>query len=104
MAWADNYIETLRRGEEVSFRPRGNSMVPKIYSGQLVRLAPVRDDTLLVPGDIVLCRVEGEQYLHLIKTMQGRRYQIANAKGHVNGWTGRDKIYGRVIEIEEVRR
>ena len=104
MSWADNYVTKLKLGESVSFRPRGDSMVPKIYSGQRVHLVPVGADTLLVPGDIVLCRVAGAQYLHMIKTMDGVRYQITNARGKINGWTTRDKIYGRVIEIEENRR
>jgi len=27
-------------------------------------------------GDIVLCKVNGKQYLHLVKAIQGKRYQI----------------------------
>ena len=30
MGWASGYIERLRAGETVSFRPRGHSMSPKI--------------------------------------------------------------------------
>ena len=35
MGWASAYIEKLRGGEPVSFRPRGHSMSGKIDSGQL---------------------------------------------------------------------
>jgi hypothetical protein len=35
MGWAAAYIQKLRGGETVSFRPRGHSMSGKIESGQL---------------------------------------------------------------------
>ena len=65
MGWASAYLEPLQRGETVSFRPRGNSMVPLIRSGQLCTVAPLGERTL-EKGDIVLCRVGGAQYLHRI--------------------------------------
>ncbi len=70
MGWASGHIEKLKRGETVSFRPRGHSMKDKIESGQLVTVQPVEPDTLAV-GDIVLCKVGGREYLHLIKAIQG---------------------------------
>jgi len=99
MGWADHHIATLRQGETVSFRPRGNSMLPLIKSGELVTAEPITDD--LAVGDIVLCSVAGRQYLHLIKAIQGKRYQIANNRGHINGWCTIASIYGRVVAIEE---
>jgi hypothetical protein len=53
---ATRYIEKLRAGERVSFRPRGQSMTGRIESGQLCTVVPVDPATLLV-GDIVLCKV-----------------------------------------------
>jgi hypothetical protein len=41
MGWASHYIEKLRNGETVKFRPRGNSMQPKIESGQLCTVEPL---------------------------------------------------------------
>jgi hypothetical protein len=35
-------------------------------------------------GDIVLCRVGGRQYLHLILAIQGERFQIGNNRGGVS--------------------
>jgi hypothetical protein len=64
MGWATPYIEKLKRGETVQFRPRGNSMSGKIDSGQLCTVALVTPEELFV-GDIVLCKVNGAQYLHL---------------------------------------
>ncbi|MCB9751887.1 MAG: hypothetical protein H6713_18085 [Myxococcales bacterium] len=99
MGWATGHIERLRRGETVSFRPRGDSMRGKISSGQLVTVAPLGDRALAV-GDIVLCKVAGSQYLHLVKAIRGERYQIGNNRGGVNGWTGRGNIFGVVTRVE----
>ena len=58
MGWADGHIARLQAGETVCFRPRGNSMVGKIDSGQLCTVEPIGERDLDV-GDIVLCRVRG---------------------------------------------
>ena len=99
MGWATGHIERLKKGETVQFRPRGNSMIGKIESGQLCTVAPVAIGDLLV-GDIVLCKVNGSQYLHLIKAVQGQPFQIANNKGRINGWIGANGIFGRCVRIE----
>lgn len=69
MSWATLHIERLRLGETVSFRPRGRSMEPRIYSGQLCTVEPIADAATLQPKDIVLCHVEGNDYLHLIESI-----------------------------------
>jgi translation initiation factor IF-1 len=97
VGWATGYIEGLQRGETVSFRPRGNSMTPRIESGQLCTVEPVCI-TDLKKGDIVLCRVSGSDYLHLVKALQGDRVQIGNNKGRINGWTR--TVYGRLVKVE----
>lgn len=99
MGWALPYIEKLRRGETVSFRPRGNSMKGKIDSGQLCTVTPVAPEELHV-GDIVLCKVNGREYLHLIKAVQGQRFQIGNNRGRINGWITANGIFGKCIRIE----
>jgi hypothetical protein len=98
VGWASKYIESLQRKEVVKFRPRGNSMSGKIDSGQLVTVVPFGDQELFV-GDVVLCKVNGVQYLHLVKAMSGQRVQIGNNKGRINGWTTRRNIFGIVREI-----
>ena len=98
MGWARAHIAGLQRGETVSFRPRGNSMRPRIESGhQLVTCAPVKLEELRV-GDIVLCVVNGAEYLHYVRAIAPGRAPIANARGHINGWTS--KVFGRVTKIE----
>jgi hypothetical protein len=98
MGWASRYIEKLQAGERVSFRPRGNSMSGKVENGQLVTLEPSGEKSIHV-GDVVLCKVSGVQYLHLVKAISGERYQIGNNRGRINGWTPRKNIFGIVIQI-----
>jgi hypothetical protein len=98
MGWAAHHIEKLRKGETVSFRPRGNSMSGKIESGQLCTVEPVDPGSLRV-GDIVLCKVNGSEYLHLIKAIQGERFQIGNNRGRINGWVSANSVYGKCVAI-----
>jgi hypothetical protein len=99
MGWAVHYIEKLRSGESISFRPRGHSMAGKIESGQLCTVEPVEASSLRV-GDIVLCKVNGREYLHLIKTIQGDRFQVGNNRGRINGWVSAGSIFGRCVKVE----
>jgi hypothetical protein len=105
MSWATPYIARLKAGETVQLRPRGSSMAPKIASGALVTVAPV-DPEMLAVGDIVLCKVGGNQYLHLVKAIQrpkaskSLKFQIGNNRGFINGWTSADCIYGRCVKVE----
>jgi len=98
--WATQHIEKLQQGETVQFRPHGGSMRGKIESGQLVTVEPVES---LSVGDIVLCKVKGNQYLHLVKAIQGtgekRRFQIGNNRGGINGWISRNAIYGICTDV-----
>src|SRR6266481_701996 len=99
MGWATVYIDKLEKGETVQFRPRGNSMKGKIDSGQLCTVVPITAEQVEV-GDIVLCKVNGNQFLHLVKARQGQRFQIGNNRGRINGWVGANGIYGKCIRIE----
>jgi phage repressor protein C with HTH and peptisase S24 domain len=99
MGWATGYIAKLRGGETVSFRPRGGSMSPRIESGDLCTVEPV-DASAVRAGDVVLCKVHGAEYLHIVKAVQGARFQIGNNRGHVNGWVGPASIFGRLVKVE----
>ena len=100
MGWATQYIAQLQDGETVQFRPRGNSMSGKIESGQLCTVEPIEDPTALAVGDVVLCKVNGYQYIHLIRAIQGSRFQIGNNRGRINGWITENSIYGKCIRVE----
>lgn len=99
MSWAKFAIEALRRGETVQVRPRGHSMRGRVNDGNLVTLEPCDTDTLQA-DDIVLVKVKGRDYLHLIKAINGKRFQIGNNRGGINGWVGPNCVYGRAIKIE----
>lgn len=101
MGWATHYISKLQAGETVQFRPRGHSMAGKIESGQLCSVEPIEDPKSIRVGDIVLCKVNGAQYLHLVKAIQGKRFQIGNNRGRINGWVGATAIFGRLVSVED---
>ena len=99
MGWATPYLDRLRRGEAVQLRPRGDSMRGKIESGQLCTVEPV-DPARVRVGDVVLCKVHGREYLHLVKAIQGGRFQIGNNRGLINGWVSAGAIFGRCTKVE----
>ena len=98
------YRDDLAKGEDVVFRPRGNSMEPKISSGDVVVVSPCEEDELK-KGDIVFCKVKGRYFVHLIQTvtqkMGGRQFQIGNNKKHTNGTLGFQAIYGKVTSVSK---
>ena len=96
MSWA-NYVKELQAGKVVKFRPKGNSMRPKINSGEQVTVSPNAEITV---GDIVFCKVKGNFYVHLVKTIKDGRYLIGNNKGRENGWIGISQIFGKVTKVE----
>ena len=100
MGWAAPYIDQLRAGKTVSFRPRGHSMKGRIESGQLCTVAPI-DPAAIEVGDVVLCKVHGNEYLHLVKAISGIRFQIGNNRGRINGWVGRNAIFGKCVKIQD---
>lgn len=99
MGWATAYIAKLKEGEEVSFRPKGNSMLPRIRSGDLCTVSPVPLSEIQA-GDVVLCKVHGREFLHLVKAIKNGSYLIANNRGHINGWVGASSVYGKLTKVE----
>jgi len=93
VGWASFAIEKLKKGETVQIRPRGHSMTGKIEDGELVTVTPCHPEQLSV-GNIVLVRVKGHDYLHLIKAINQGRFLIGNNRGGINGWVGKNCIYG----------
>jgi hypothetical protein len=99
MSWAKFAKEALARGETVQVRPRGHSMRGRVNDGDRVTIVPCDPLTLTV-GDIVLVRVQGTDYLHLIKARDGQRFLIGNNRGGINGWVGPNAIYGKAVAVE----
>lgn len=102
MGWATEHIKKLEDGETVQFRPTGNSMIPKIRSRQLATVEPVALEAIAI-GDVVLCRVGGNEYLHNVLALESPggklRFQIGNNRGFVNGWTS--SVFGRLVKVED---
>ena len=99
MSWARAAVEALQQGRTAQVRPRGHSMKGKVNDGALVTLEPCLPEQLKV-GDIVLVRVRGNIYLHLIKAVDRGRFLIGNNRGGTNGWVGPNCIYGIATRIE----
>ena len=74
-------------------RPRN-----RVRDGDAVTVAPC-DPASLEPGAIVLVRVKGRDYLHLVKARRGDRLLIGNSRGGVNGWVGPGAVHGVATEI-----
>ncbi len=90
--------ERLQRGETVTWRPHGNSMTPRIKSGQLVTIEPTKLEGVSV-GDVVFAKVKGAYYLHLVRQVgEDGRVLIANNHGPVNGWSR--QVYGKLVKVE----
>ena len=95
MSWP-NVVAALQRGEEVKLNPKGNSMTPRIKSGQSVTIVPATLQDVQI-GDVVLSKVKGRFYLHLVSAWVGQdRVQISNNHGHINGTTS--QVFGKVID------
>ena len=98
MSWAKYAIEALQQGKTVEIRPRGHSMRGKVNDGDRVTVAPCIPEALRV-GDIVLVRVRGTDYLHLIQAIDGERFLIGNNREGTNGWVNRNALYGKAIQV-----
>lgn len=100
-------LKALEEKGEAIWKPKGNSMTPKIHSGAQVKVITC-DPLAYRVGDAVYAKVKGNYYLHLltaIDTSAGpgydARYQISNNHGHVNGWTDAKNMFGICVQVEE---
>lgn len=75
-------------------------MKGKVNDGDLVTVAPCNPEELSV-GDIVLVRVKGNDFLHLIKAIDQKRFLIGNNRGGINGWVGHNCVYGIATKVEQ---
>ena len=75
-------------------------MVGRISSGQLCTVVPV-DPTEVGVNEIVLCKVHGHEYLHIVKAVEGPRFQIGNNRRGINGWITGSGIFGRCTKVED---
>ena len=99
MSWANHCILQLQQGKTCQIRPSGHSMTGRVNHRDLVTLSPCKPEELKV-DDIILVKVNGRVYLHLIKAIQQDRFLIGNNRGGTNGWANKKGIYGKVINIQ----
>jgi hypothetical protein len=99
----ENFVlKTLLEKGIVSWKPHGNSMNPKLKSGEEVTVKKVPITAVRV-GDAVYAKVKGSYYLHLLSAIdesQGR-YQISNNHGHVNGWVSAENVFGVCVKAKD---
>lgn len=103
--WADAYIEKLKEGFTVKFRPKGNSMKPRIESGWEVTVRPLCCDADVQVDSVVLCTVGAKQYLHRVSKINLNpaglhSYEISNQAGRVNGWIFINNIHGLLTHVQ----
>lgn len=100
--WAEEALQQLKAGQTARVRPRGHSMQGRIKDGELVVIEPCRVRELK-EGDIVLARIQGRRYSHLVLHQvlgrAGFSYLIGNEKGRPDGWVHEDHIYGKVTGV-----
>lgn len=90
----DRVITDLRIKGMAWGKPKGNSMMPRIYSGEKILF--IDEDEYNI-GDVVLCKVKGRHMVHFIVSIDSNKgYQIKNNKGRINGWT--HQIYGKAYK------
>ncbi|CAK0830633.1 unnamed protein product [Prorocentrum cordatum] len=94
----------LQAGEVVQFRGGGNSLHPRIKSGECCKYEPVFKHDDVKEKDIVFCQIKGRYWGHMVKkkTFVGGEkeyeYTISNIHGWENGTICLDHIYGKVID------
>ena len=93
----------------VQFRSSGDSLAPRVRSGDVTMWEPITDHSSLEVGDVVFCAVQpGDRFyghmIHDIGEWHGATYwSIGNMKDppHINGWCSAEHIFGRLMEVIE---
>lgn len=44
--------------------------------------------------------MRGTEYIHLVKAIEGQRFQTGNNRGGINGWIGPHSIFGKCVAID----
>lgn len=87
----------------MDYREGGNSMAPIIKHREPITIEPLGDH-VITKGDIVVARVHGRLFCHLVKAVERDRVQIGNNHGRINGWTTCEHVYGLVTHISGIPR
>ena len=83
----------------MQWRSGGNSLAPRIMSGECCKYQPVSKHADVKEKDIVFCQIKGRYWGHMVKkkTFVGGEkeyvYTISNINGHKNGATDLESTY-----------
>jgi hypothetical protein len=70
-----------------------------VSKAKLCRLIPVKSNTLVVEGDIVLCEVDSKHHFAVVKNvLLNKFFLIGHNKGKFIGWTTKSRIFGKYQE------
>jgi len=69
-------LSLLAEGKSLRIKPTGYSMFPAIRPGDVVVIAPVKNPSILTPGDIVVYKRDSDFVLHRLTDI---RHQEENA-------------------------
>jgi SOS-response transcriptional repressor LexA len=101
--WAEEAVAKLQNGQAAQVKPTGHSMQGKVSDGDLVTLEPCQPQDL-VAGDIVLARIKGRRYfhlvLHLIIKCEANKFLIGNNHGRLDGWITAESVFGKVTKVQ----
>jgi hypothetical protein len=98
-------VEALSKGETYTWTiPDGGylaSMRGALKHGQTLTISPIKEESEIQKGDIVLVKWHKGQILHLVGEIQEHQFLIVNSLGKNNGWVSAQEILGRVTEVIE---
>ena len=104
--------EALLNGRKCFYRSSGNSLAPRVRSGNGCCYHPVTNADEVNVNDIVFCEVQpGDRFFaHIIKKKWWHTWDrdeppqwaftISNIRGHENGWCYIEHIYGKCVEVK----
>lgn len=93
-------VKILEEKNEVAIKCNGRSMIPLIHPKETIHLKKVLISQLRV-GDAVFVRIKRALQVHILSAIDNDRMQISNRKGFINGWVGKNSIYGLAVRIED---
>ena len=84
-------IDMLNNGIELARFEFGNSMSPKLLSGEYCILKPLKNGEEANVGDAVFCKVNGIVMTHMVLSKKNKdskvEYLISDTYGNIYGWT-----------------
>lgn len=91
---ATAHIRALLRGETISFRVLRDEL--PLLEGRMVTFAPVKVPDL-IPGDLVLCVVDGAQCIRRVTAWTPHIVRLAGTPNASSTFVRHDYVYGRSV-------